>query len=43
VTNKCAGIVGCSCYIVERNRIITPKGQFVHCATVTFSERYYRL
>jgi len=39
-TEKCAGIVGCSCYISELNHNINSKWQFLDCATVAFSERY---
>jgi hypothetical protein len=32
--------IGCSCYIFELSRIITPKEQFVGFATIAFFERY---
>jgi hypothetical protein len=33
-TNKCAGIVGCSCYISEVNPSINSKLQFLDCVTM---------
>jgi len=35
----CAGIVGCSCYILRLNRSINSKRQFLDRVTVAFSER----
>ena len=32
-TNKCTGIVGCSCRIFELNRCINSNGQFLGCDT----------
>ena len=39
-TTKCAGNVGCSCYIFYLNCCINCKWQFFSCAPVAFSERY---
>jgi len=32
-TKKCAGTVGCSCYIFQLNRVINLRCQFLDCAT----------
>ena len=40
MTHLYAIIVGCSCYIFERNRTINSKWEFLGCATIAFSERY---
>ena len=39
-TNNCAGIVRCSCYRFEINRVTNSKWQFLHCATIVFRELY---
>jgi len=36
---KCAGVVGCSCYIFELNHSINSKCQFLYCAAISFSAR----
>ena len=41
LNNKCAAIVGCSCYNFELGRSANSKWQFFSCATIAFSERYY--
>jgi len=38
----CAGIFGCSWYIVEFNRSVKTTWQFLSCATVALSERYQK-
>jgi hypothetical protein len=41
-TSKCAGTVGCSCYIIELNCNIISNWQLLGCASVAFSERCVR-
>jgi len=37
---ECAGIIGCSCYILELDRSINSKLQFLGCASIALSELY---
>ena len=37
---ECAGIVGCSCYILELDSSINSKLQLLGCASIAFSGRY---
>jgi hypothetical protein len=39
-SNRGAGTVGCICYILQHNRSIDSKRQFLDRVTVAFSERY---
>ena len=36
----CAGIVGCCCYLLQPNRSINPKLQFLGYASTAFSDKY---
>jgi broad specificity polyphosphatase/5'/3'-nucleotidase SurE len=41
LTKKCAGIVGCSCYIVFSSTVaLAANGNFFNCASIAFSEGY---
>ena len=43
LTKICDGVVVCSYYIFELNRIINSKWRCLSCASIAFLERYVRL
>jgi hypothetical protein len=39
-TPLCAVTAKCSRYVFDHNRILSPKGWFLYCVAIEFSERY---